>query len=78
MCKGKIFPCGIIAQITSHVGRNAQQVVHRHTFEAQRCRGLVTVQDDIAVIVIEEEVDIPDGRFIRRAGYGHHPVRSHR
>ena len=78
MRERKIFPCRDIAQIASHIGRDAQQVVHRRTFEAQRRRGLVTVQDNIAVIVVEVEVDIPDGRLVRRAGYGHHPVGPYR
>ena len=77
MREGKIFPCGVIAQITAHIGGNTHQVVGRRTFEAQRRRGLVTVQNDIAVLVAEVEIDIPDGRFICRTGYSHHSVGLH-
>ena len=61
-----------------HVNCNTYPVVARQAFETQRRRGLVTAQDNIAVIVVKVEVQVADGRFIRRAGNGGHPFGPYR
>ena len=73
VCNGKI-----VAQIAAQIGGNAHPIVARQAFETQRRRGLVTVQDNIAVIVVKVEVQVADGRFIRRASYGGHPFGPYR
>ena len=78
MCNGEILPQQIVAQIAAQIGGNAHPVVARQAFETQRRRGLVTVQDNIAVIVVKVEVQVADGRFIHRAGYGGHPFGPYR
>ena len=78
MRHGEIFPCRVFAQIAAHVGGNTHPVAARQALETQRRRGLITVQYNIAVIVVKVEVQIPDGHFIRRAGYGHHRVGTNR
>ena len=78
VCNGEILPQQIVAQIAAQIGGNAHPVVARQAFETQRRRGLVTVQDNIAVIVVKVEVQVADGRFIHRAGYGGHPFGPYR
>ena len=78
MRHGEIFRCGVFTQIAAHVGGNAHPIVARQALETQRRRGLITVQDNIAVIVVKVEVQVPDGVFIRSAGYGHHRFRTNR
>ena len=78
VCNGEILPQRIVAHIAAQIGGNAHPVVARQAFETQRRRGLVTVQDNIAVIVVKVEVQVADGRFIRRASYGGHPFGPYR
>ena len=78
MRHGEIFPCRVFAQIAAHVGGNTHPVAARQAFETQRRGGLVTVQDDLAVIVVKIEVQVADGRFVRRSGYGGHPFGPYR
>ena len=59
------------------VGGDTHPVVAGQTLEAQRRRGLVTVQDDLAVIVAEVEVQVPNRCFVR-TGHGNHPVGTNR
>ena len=55
----EILRCRTIAQIAAQVGGDTHPVVAGQTLEAQRRRGLVTVQDDLAVIVAEV-VQVPN------------------
>ena len=78
MRHGEIVRCGIFTQIAAHVGGNAHPITAGKALEAQRRGTLVTVQDNIAVIVVKVKVQVADGRFIRRAGDGGHPFGPYR
>ena len=74
MRDGEILPLRVFTQVAVHIGNDAYPVVARRALEAQRRRGLVTVQDDIAVIVVKVEVQVTDRLLVRRAGYGGHTL----
>ena len=78
MRDGEIRPLRVFTQVAAHIGSDAHPVVTRHALEVQCRRGLVTVQDDIAVIVVKVEVQVADCLLVRRTGYGCHPVRMYR
>ena len=71
---GEVFRCGILTKVTAHIGGDTHPVVAGQGREAQRRRALVAVQDDLAVIVIEIEVQVAERLFVRSAGYGRHRV----
>lgn len=64
--------------ITTLIGYNAHPVPARQALETQRRRGLVTVQDTLAIVVVKIKIQVADGVFIRRSGYGCHTVGTNR
>ena len=78
MRNNEIFPCRVFTQITALIGDNAHPVSARQALETQRRRGLVTVQDALTIVVVKIEIQVADGVFIRRAGYGHQRIGTNR
>ena len=77
MRNGEILPCRAIARVAAHIGNNTHPVAARQALETQCRRGLVTVQDNLAVIIVKIEVQVPNRCFVH-TGYGHHGVGTNR
>ena len=74
----EVSEIGTCAQVAPHIGRYAQAVAARRTFEPQRRRRLVAVQHRRVRAVVEVEVQVADRVLVRRAGHGAHMLGMHR
>ena len=74
----QIVPCGSVAQVGAHVGRNAQAVGVRNTFEADGCVVLEPVLDYGVIGIAEPPVHVAQRLVVRRTGRDSHLPRAYR